>query len=81
MKWMKWLKWIAITLLLLLVLVVSALYWVLGTKSGLHFALNSATRFVPELTIGSIEGDINDLTLSGVKYQMPGVDVDAKRST
>ncbi|HHR6029458.1 TPA: autotransporter assembly complex protein TamB [Providencia alcalifaciens] len=79
MKWMKWLKWIAITLLLLLVLVVSALYWVLGTKSGLHFALNSATRFVPELTIGSIEGDINDLTLSGVKYQMPGVDVDAKK--
>ncbi len=79
MKWMKWLKWIAITILLLLVLVVGALYWVLGTKSGLHFALNSATRFVPELTIGSIDGDINDLTLSGVKYQMPGVDVDAKK--
>ncbi|MDR2989592.1 MAG: translocation and assembly module TamB, partial [Providencia alcalifaciens] len=79
MKWMKWLKWIAITILLLLVLVVGALYWVLGTKSGLHFALNSATRFVPELTIGSIDGDINDLTLSGVKYQMPGVGVDAKK--
>ncbi|MEQ5125961.1 translocation/assembly module TamB domain-containing protein [Providencia alcalifaciens] len=79
MKWMKWLKWIAITILLLLVLVVGALYWVLGTKSGLHFALNSATRFVPELTIASIDGDINDLTLSGVKYQMPGVDVDAKK--
>lgn len=79
MKWMKWLKWIAITILLLLVLVVGALYWVLGTKSGLHFALNTATRLVPELTIESIDGGIEDLTLSGVKYQMPGIDVDAKK--
>ena len=77
MKWLKWLKWISISLLLILVLVVAILSWVLGTKSGLHFALNSATRFVPELTIESIEGDINDLTLSGIKYQMPGVNVNA----
>ena len=77
MKWMKWLKWTSISILLILVLIVAILSWVLGTQSGLHFALNTATRFVPELTIESIDGDINDLTLSGVKYQMPGVDVNA----
>ena len=79
MKWMKWLKWTSISILLILVLIIAALSWVLGTQSGLHFALNSATRWVPELKIQSIEGDISDLTLSGVKYQMPGVDVNAQK--
>lgn len=79
MKWMKWLKWIILTVLLVLVLVFAALGWVLGTQSGLHFALNSATRFVPGLEIRSIEGDIRNLTLGGVKYQMPGVDVEAEK--
>ncbi|ELX8380327.1 translocation/assembly module TamB domain-containing protein [Providencia vermicola] len=79
MKWMKWLKWTALAVLLVLILIVAALSWVLGTQSGLHFALNSATRFVPGLEIRSIDGDINNLTLAGVKYQMPGVDVDAEK--
>lgn len=79
MKWMKWFKWISLAVLLVLVLVFAALGWVLGTQSGLHFALNSATRFVPGLEIRSIEGDIRDLTLAGVKYQMPGVDVNAEK--
>lgn len=77
MKWMKWLKWTGLTILLVLILVFAALGWVLGTQSGLHFALNSATRFVSGLEIRSIEGDINNLTLTDVKYQMPGVDVNA----
>ncbi|HEP0307474.1 TPA: translocation/assembly module TamB [Providencia rettgeri] len=77
MRWLKWLKWTSLSILLILVLVVAALSWVIGTQSGLHFALNTATRFVPELTIDKIDGDISDLTLSGVKYQMPGVDVNA----
>ncbi|MGO2333990.1 autotransporter assembly complex protein TamB [Providencia sp.] len=79
MKWMKWFKWISISILLILVLIIAALSWVLGTQSGLHFALNSATRWVPELKIQSIEGDISNLTLSGVQYQMPGVDVNAQK--
>lgn len=79
MKWMKWLKWTALAVLLVLILIVAALSWVLGTQSGLHFALNSATRFVPGLESRSIDGDINNLTLAGVKYQMPGVDVDAEK--
>ncbi|EMF4672338.1 autotransporter assembly complex protein TamB [Providencia stuartii] len=77
MKWMKWLKWTGLTILLVLILVFAALGWVLSTQSGLHFALNSATRFVSGLEIRSIEGDINNLTLTDVKYQMPGVDVNA----
>ena len=77
MRWLKWLKWVSLAILLILVLVIGALSWVIGTKSGFHFALNSVTRFVPELTIDGIDGDIRDLTLTGVKYQMPGVDVNA----
>ncbi len=77
MRWLKWLKWISLSILLILVLIIAALSWVIGTQSGLHFALNSATRFVPELTIDKIDGDISNLTLTGVKYQMPGIDVNA----
>ena len=79
MKWMKWLKWISFTILFILVLILGTLGWVLGTQSGLHFALNNAVKFVPGLDIRHIEGDINNLTLEGVKYQMPGVDVDAQK--
>lgn len=79
MRWMKWFKWISLAVLLILVLIFAALGWVLGTQSGLHFALNSATRFVPGLEIRSIDGGMDNLTLSGVKYQMPGVDVDAQK--
>lgn len=79
MRWMKWFKWISLAVLLILVLIFAALGWVLGTQSGLHFALNSATRFVPGLEIRSIDGGMDNLTLSGVKYQMPGVDVEAQK--
>lgn len=79
MRWMKWFKWISLAVLLILVLIFATLGWVLGTQSGLHFALNSATRFVPGLEIRSIDGGMDNLTLSGVKYQMPGVDVEAQK--
>lgn len=79
MRWMKWFKWISLAVLLILVLIFATLGGVLGTQSGLHFALNSATRFVPGLEIRSIDGGMDNLTLSGVKYQMPGVDVEAQK--
>ncbi len=41
----------------------------------LHFAINSAARWVPGLTINSVNGGWQDLRLTGVEYQMPGVDV------
>ncbi|MCS6723857.1 autotransporter assembly complex protein TamB [Proteus mirabilis] len=72
---MKWLKRITLTLLIIILLVLGALAWILGTQSGLHFAINSAARWVPGLTINSVNGGWQDLRLTGVEYQMPGVDV------
>lgn len=71
----KWLKWIALTLLVIIVLIIGSLAWVLGTQSGLHFAINSAARWVPGLTINQVNGGWQDLRLTGVEYQMQGVDV------
>lgn len=71
----KWLKWIALTLLIIILLTFSAVAWILGTQSGLHFAINSAARWVPGLVIKDVNGDWKDLRLTGVEYQMPGVDV------
>ena len=53
---MKWLKRITLTLLIIILLVLGALAWILGTQSGLHFAINSAARWVPGLTINSVNG-------------------------
>ncbi|MEQ4924082.1 autotransporter assembly complex protein TamB [Proteus hauseri] len=74
---MKWLKWTVLTLLVIILLVFGALAWVLGTQSGLHFAINSATRWVPGLTINNVNGGWQDLRLTGVGYEMPGVNVNA----
>lgn len=71
----KWLKWIALTLLIIILLTLGAVAWILGTQSGLHFAINSATRWVPGLVIKDVNGGWKDLHLTGVEYQMPGVDV------
>lgn len=71
----KWLKWIALTLLIIILLTFGAVAWILGTQSGLHFAINSAARWVPGLVINDVNGGWQDLRLTGVEYQMPGVDV------
>ena len=75
MKWLKYLKWPAIILLVLILLIGGTLGWILGTQSGLHFALNLAPRVVSGLAIGQVEGDLRNLTLKQVKYTMPGIDV------
>lgn len=46
-----------------------------GTSNGLHIALNGAARWVPGLDIASVSGGWRDLTVKGVKYQMPGMAV------
>ena len=73
MKWLKYLKWPAIILLVLILLTGGTLGWILGTQSGLHFALNLAPRVVSGLAIGQVEGDLRNLTLKQVKYTMPGI--------
>nr|WP_314264141.1 translocation/assembly module TamB domain-containing protein [uncultured Moellerella sp.] len=76
---MKWLKRISLAVLLILLLLIGAVSWILGTQSGLHFAINSATRWVPGLEIASVNGGWQDLKLNNVKYQMPGIDVSAEQ--
>ncbi|CAQ86142.1 MULTISPECIES: autotransporter assembly complex protein TamB [Photorhabdus] len=72
---MRWIKKISIVFLLTVTLLVITVVGLVGTQSGLHFMINSASRWVPGLDITSVNGGWRDLTLKGVRYQMPGVDV------
>uniref|UniRef100_A8G8X8 Translocation and assembly module TamB C-terminal domain-containing protein n=1 Tax=Serratia proteamaculans (strain 568) TaxID=399741 RepID=A8G8X8_SERP5 len=58
-------------------MLIGGVAYLLGTTSGLHLVINSAARWVPGLDIASVTGGWRDLTLKGVKYQMPGVTVNA----
>jgi len=74
---MSLIKKICFGFLIVLLLLVGAMAYLLGTTSGLHMTLNAAARWVPGLDIASVSGGWRDLTLKGVKYQMPGVTVNA----
>ncbi|PHM62191.1 autotransporter assembly complex protein TamB [Xenorhabdus ishibashii] len=74
---MKWAKRVSIAFLLIVGLLLVAVVGLLGTQTGLHLVINSAARWVPGLDIASVSGGWRDLTLKGVKYQMPGVNVNA----
>ncbi|CEE94829.1 conserved hypothetical protein; putative exported protein [Xenorhabdus nematophila str. Anatoliense] len=74
---MKWVKRVSIAFLLIVGLLLMTVVGLVGTQSGLHFMLNSAARWVPGLDIASVSGGWRDLTLKGVKYQIPGVNVSA----
>ncbi|MDX7988811.1 translocation/assembly module TamB [Xenorhabdus sp. 12] len=74
---MSWVKKLSIVFLLFVGLLLVTIVGLVGTQSGLHFMINSAARWVPGLDIASVSGGWRDLTLKGVKYQMPGVDVSA----
>ncbi|OTA20838.1 translocation and assembly module TamB [Xenorhabdus beddingii] len=74
---MKWVKRVSIIFLLMVGLLLMTVVGLVGTQTGLHFVINSAARWVPGLDIASVSGGWRDLTLKGVKYQMPGVNVSA----
>ncbi|MBD1226711.1 autotransporter assembly complex protein TamB [Xenorhabdus griffiniae] len=74
---MKWAKRVSIAFLLIVGLLLVAVTGLVGTQTGLHFVINSAARWVPGLDIASVSGGWRNLTLKGVKYQMPGVNVNA----
>ncbi|MDC9580831.1 translocation/assembly module TamB [Xenorhabdus sp. PR6a] len=74
---MKWAKRVSIVFLLMVGLLLMAVVGLIGSQTGLHFMVNSAARWVPGLDIASVSGGWRDLTLQGVKYQMPGVNVKA----
>ncbi|WP_416776906.1 autotransporter assembly complex protein TamB [Xenorhabdus budapestensis] len=76
---MRWAKRLSIAFLLIVGLLLIMIAGLVGTRIGLHFMINSATRLVPGLEIADISGGWRDLTLQGIKYKMPGVDVNADK--
>lgn len=75
MKSMNRLAKVCLIFLLVVVLLVGAVVALVVTTPGLHFLINSASRWVPGLHISSVEGGWRNLTLKDVSYQMPGVKV------
>lgn len=76
---MTGLQKISLVFLLILLLLVGSVTALLGTASGLHLLINSAARWVPGLEISQVSGGWRDLVLQGVRYRMPGVDVQVGR--
>lgn len=70
-------KKICLGFLIVLLLLVGTVAFLIGTQTGLHLVINGAQRFVPGLNIASVEGGWRNLTLKGLHYEMPGVDVKA----
>jgi len=66
-------KKICLGSLSVLLLLIGGVAFLLGTTNGLHMAINGAARWVPGLDVASVRGGWRDLTLKGVKYQMPGM--------
>ncbi|PHM71059.1 translocation/assembly module TamB domain-containing protein [Xenorhabdus sp. KJ12.1] len=74
---MRWVKRVSIAFLLIVGLLLITVVGLVTTQTGLHFMINSATRLVPGLEIANVSGGWRDLTLKGIKYKMPGIDVNA----
>lgn len=72
---MSLVKKICFGFLIVLLLLIGGVAFLLGTTSGLHMVINGAARWVPGLEIAGVSGGWRDLTLKGLKYQMPGVTV------
>ncbi len=70
-------KKICLAFLIIVLLLIGTVGFLVGTQTGLHLLLNGAQRFVPGLSIANVEGGWRSLTLKGVEYKMPGVDVHA----
>ncbi|WP_088329889.1 translocation/assembly module TamB domain-containing protein [Lacimicrobium sp. SS2-24] len=65
----RWLRWILITLGVLLLLIAAAIFWIGGTQSGSHWALQQARAVVPAFNYQSSSGSLlRGITLTGVTY-------------
>ncbi|MGP3594016.1 autotransporter assembly complex protein TamB [Vagococcus sp. WN89Y] len=70
-------KKISLGILVFILLVLGTVIFLVGTTSGLHLLFNAANRWVPGLEIGQVTGGWRDLTLKNIRYQQPGVAVNA----
>ncbi len=74
---MKLWKKVLIGILIFLVVLLGGVAFLIGTTPGLHLVLKGASRWVPGLSIKQVEGGWRNLTLNGLRFEMPGVSVDA----
>lgn len=72
----RWKK-ISLAVLIVVLVLVGSVGFLVGTTSGLHLLFNAANRWVPGLHIGTVDGGWRNLTLKDLRYQQPGVDVNA----
>ncbi|TNV19620.1 translocation/assembly module TamB [Buttiauxella sp. B2] len=70
-------KKISLAVLIFVVVLIGAVGFLVGTTTGLHVLFNAANRWVPGLDITSVTGGWRNLTIKGLRYQQPGVDVNA----
>ncbi|WP_312691082.1 autotransporter assembly complex protein TamB [Kosakonia sp.] len=70
-------KKISLSVLVFILLVLGTVAFLVGTTSGLHLLFSAANRWVPGLHIGQVIGGWRDLTLKNVRYDQPGVAVNA----
>lgn len=70
-------KKISLGVLVFILLLLATVIFLVGTTTGLHLLFNAANRWVPGLEIGQVTGGWRDLTLKNIRYQQPGVAVNA----
>ena len=70
-------KKISLGVLIFILLLLGTVAFLVGTKSGLHLVFSAANRWVPGLEIGQVTGGWRDLTLKNIRYDQPGVAVNA----
>ena len=70
-------KKISLGVLIFIVLLLGTVAFLVGTTTGLHLLFNAANRWVPGLEIGQVTGGWRDLRLKNIRYEQPGVAVNA----
>jgi translocation and assembly module TamB len=70
-------KKISLGVLIVILLLLGSVAFLVGTTSGLHLVFKAANRWVPGLEIGQVTGGWRDLSLKNIRYDQPGVAVNA----
>lgn len=70
-------KKISLGVLIFILLLLGTVAFLVGTTTGLHLVFNVANRWVPGLEIGQVTGGWRDLSLKNIRYDQPGVAVNA----
>ncbi len=70
-------KKISLGVLIFIVVLLASVAFLVGTTTGLHLVFGAANRWVPGLDIGQVTGGWRDLSLKNIRYEQPGVAVNA----